>query len=215
MAQFEAPYFRRCRSLIGWFEVSEDPLIGPELVLEAMKNVWLIRERLKIAQSQQKSYTDVRRRYLEFYVYDWVYLKISSKKGVMRYGKKGNLSPIYVGPYKSFRRISKVTYELDFPIDLVLVYLVFHVHLLKKCGGDPTYIVPFEILGIKQRLSYEEVPIEILDWQVKKLRNKDVASVIVLWKNQRVEGSTWEVEAYMMYRYPHLFPFDPSFARDI
>ena len=100
MAPFEALYGRRCRSPVGWFEVGEIALIGPDLVFEAMEKVRLIRERLKSAQSRQKSYSDNRRKDIEFEVNDWVYLKISPMKGVMRFGKKGKLSPRYIGPYK-------------------------------------------------------------------------------------------------------------------
>ncbi|WMV57916.1 hypothetical protein MTR67_051301 [Solanum verrucosum] len=105
MAPFETLYGRRCRSPIGWFEVGEVSLIGTELVHEAMEKDRLIRERLRTAQSRQNSYDDVRRRDLEFDVHDWVYLKISPMKGVMRFGKKGKLSPRYVGPYQILRRV--------------------------------------------------------------------------------------------------------------
>jgi len=87
MAPFEALYGRRCRSLVGWFEVSEFAVIGPELVYEFIEQVRLIRARLKTAQSRQKSYADVRKRDQEFEIGDWVYLKISPMKGVMRFGK--------------------------------------------------------------------------------------------------------------------------------
>ena len=80
-------------------------LIGPDLVLEAMEKVRLIRERLKSAKSRQKSYSGNRRKDIEFEVNDWVYLKISPMKGVMRFGKKGKLSPRYKGPYKNLRRV--------------------------------------------------------------------------------------------------------------
>ena len=93
MAPFGALCGRRCRSPIGWFKVGEAAVIGPDAVFEAMEKVKLIRERLKIAQSHQKSYAGVRRRDLEFEVGDLVYLKISPMKGVKRFGKKGNLSP--------------------------------------------------------------------------------------------------------------------------
>ncbi|WMV13936.1 hypothetical protein MTR67_007321 [Solanum verrucosum] len=86
IAPFEALYGKRCRSPIGWFEVGEISLISPELVYEAIEKVQLIRERLRTAQSRQKSYDDVRRRDLEFEVNDWVYLNISPMKGVMRFG---------------------------------------------------------------------------------------------------------------------------------
>ncbi|KAH0746323.1 hypothetical protein KY285_007980 [Solanum tuberosum] len=115
MAPFEALYGRRCRSPVGWFEVGEVALLGPDLVMEALEKVRMIRERLKMAQSRQKSYADVRRRALEFRVGDWVYLKVSPMKGVVRLGKMGKLSPRYVGPYKVMRRIGKVAYELKLP----------------------------------------------------------------------------------------------------
>ncbi|KAK4729692.1 hypothetical protein R3W88_022680 [Solanum pinnatisectum] len=105
-----------------------------------------------------------------------------------------------------------VAYELELPNELASVHPVFHVSMLKKCVGDPTSIVPLEGLGAKENLSYEEVPMKILDRQVKKLRTKEVASVKVLWRNQLVEGATWEAEADMMTRYPHLFPSTPILA---
>ena len=77
--------------------------------------------------------------------------------------------------------------------------------MLKKCIGDLESILPIEGLVVKDNLSYEEVPVQILDRQVKKLRNKEVVSVNVLWKNHLVEGATWEAEVDMKSRYPHLF----------
>ncbi|WMV37537.1 hypothetical protein MTR67_030922 [Solanum verrucosum] len=101
-------------------------------------------------------------------------------KGVMRFGKKGKLIPWYVGPYQILKRIGKVAYELYLPNELALVHPIFHVFMLKKCIGDPVCILPLEGLGVDENLSYEEVPVEILDRQVKRLRNKEVASVKVL-----------------------------------
>ena len=92
MAPYEALYGHRCRSPVGWFEVGEAALIGTDSVHYAMKKVQLIRYRLKISQSCQKYYADVRRRELEFQVDDWVFLKVSPMKGVMRFGNKGKLS---------------------------------------------------------------------------------------------------------------------------
>ena len=205
MAPFESLYGRRCRSSVGWFEMGEMALIGPNLVLDAMEKVRTIRERLKTAQSHQKSYSDVRRRDLEFEVNDWVYLKVSPMKGVVRFGKKGKLSPRYVGPYQIVKRVGSVAYELDLPLEMSMVHPVFHVSMLRKCLGDPSSIVPLEVVNVEENLSYEEVPVEILDRQVKRLRNKEIASVKVLWRNQLVESATWEAEADMMKRYPYLF----------
>ncbi|WMV14340.1 hypothetical protein MTR67_007725 [Solanum verrucosum] len=87
-------------------------------------------------------------------------------KGVMRIGKKGKLSPTYVGPYKILKRIGKVAYELELPTELAAVHPVFHILLLKKCVGDPASIVHLESVAVKDSLTYEEVPVEILDRQV-------------------------------------------------
>ncbi|WMV54289.1 hypothetical protein MTR67_047674 [Solanum verrucosum] len=116
---------------------------------------------------------------LEFQVDDWVFLKMSPMKEVMRFGKKGKLNRRYIGPYKILKRIDKVAYELDLPAELAAVHHVFHISLLKKCVGDPASVVPLESVDVKDSLSYEDVPVEILDRQVRRLRNKEVASVKV------------------------------------
>ena len=126
-------------------------------------------------------------------------------KGVMIFSIKGKLSPLYVGTYEVLQGVGKVSYELKLPSELTSVYPVFHVSILKKCIGDPMYILPIEDLGVDENLFYEEDPIEILDRLVKKLRNKEVASVKVLWRNQLKKGATWEAEADMKSRYLHLF----------
>ena len=109
----------------------------------------IFRDRLKTAQSHQKSYADVRRRELEFQVDDWVFLKVSHMKGVMRLGKKGKLSPRYVGPYKIMKRFGKVAYELELLTQLVAAHPIFHISLLKKCEGDQASRVPLESGGEK------------------------------------------------------------------
>lgn len=98
-----------------------------------------------------------------------------------------------------------VPYELKLPSELSLVHLVFHVSMRLKCIGDPVSILPIEVLGVDERISYEEVLVEILDRHVKKLRNKQVASVIDLWRNHLVEGATLEAKADMKSHYPHIF----------
>ncbi|KAH0722658.1 hypothetical protein KY290_005316 [Solanum tuberosum] len=165
------------RACVIDFKVSEAGLIGPDLVHQAMEKVKVIQERFKTAQSRQKSYTDVRRRELEFEIDDWVYLKFSPMKGVMRLGKKGKLSPRYIGPYRISKRIGNVAYELELRQELTAVHPVFHISMLKKCIGNPSLIIPTENIGIKDSLSYEEILVQILDRQVRKLRTKEVASV--------------------------------------
>ncbi|WMV37915.1 hypothetical protein MTR67_031300 [Solanum verrucosum] len=101
----------------------------------------------------------------------------------MRFDKKGKLSPRYIGPYKISKMIGNVAYELELPEELAAVHPVIHVSMLKKCMGDPSLIIPTEDIGIKDILSYEEIHIQILDRQVRKLRSKEVALVKVLSRN--------------------------------
>ena len=96
----------------------------------------MIRSRLKIAQSYQKSYKDVMHKDLKFNVGGWVFLKVSPMKRVVWFGKKGKLSPRYVGPYVILWRVSNMAYELEFPSSLRSIHPVFHVFILRKCMGD-------------------------------------------------------------------------------
>ncbi|XP_049406128.1 uncharacterized protein LOC125869724 [Solanum stenotomum] len=91
MAPYEALYGRRCRSLVGWFEVGEKALVGLDLVHEVKEKVQLIRDRLKTTYSRPKSYADVRRRDLMFEIDDWVFLVVSPMKEVMIFGKRGKV----------------------------------------------------------------------------------------------------------------------------
>ncbi|WMV10056.1 hypothetical protein MTR67_003441 [Solanum verrucosum] len=119
-------------------------------------------------------------------------------KRVMRIGLLSNISRKFLLYHLISKRIDNVAYELELPQELAAVHPVFHVSILKKCMGDPSLIIPTEDIGIKDRLSYKEIPLQILDRQVRKLRTKEVASVKVLWRNQFVEED-------MKKRYPHLF----------
>ncbi|XP_070030309.1 uncharacterized protein LOC142161993 [Nicotiana tabacum] len=123
----------------------------------------------------------------------------------MRFGKKGKLSPRYIGPYRILRRIGHVAYELELPKELVVVHPVFHVSMLKKFMGYPSLLAPTEIIGVKDSLIYEDIPVAILDRQIRKLRTKEIASVKVLWRNQNVEEDMWEAEEDMKSKCPHLF----------
>ncbi|XP_059292641.1 uncharacterized protein LOC132046113, partial [Lycium ferocissimum] len=206
MAPYEALYGRHCRSLICWFEPTEVELLGPDSVHEAIEKVNLIVQWLKTAQSRQKSYTDMRRRELEFSVGDKVFLKVSLMKEVMRFGKKGKLSPRFIGPYEIVRKIGTVAYELKLPSDMAMVHPVFHVLMLRLYKPDPSHVLNNEEIEINEGLTYEKKLVQILDRQVRRLRMKDVASVKVLWRNHNTEEATWEAEEDMKKTYPHLFP---------
>ena len=132
MAPFEALYGRHCRSSVCWTEVGDKSLLEPELVRETTEKVALIRERLRTAQSRQKSYADRRRRPLEFNVGDHVFLRVSPKKGLVRFNRGGGkLAPRYIGPFEVLERVGAVAYRLALPPQLGNVHNVFHVSQLR------------------------------------------------------------------------------------
>ncbi|XP_070036682.1 uncharacterized protein [Nicotiana tomentosiformis] len=132
-----------------------------------MEKVKIIKGRLGTAQSRQKSYSDMRRSVLEFKEDDWLFLKVSPMKGIMRFGKKGKLSLRYVGRYRIIQKIGRVAYRLELPPDISLVHPVFHVSMLKKVVGDPSLIVPVATIEVNEELTYEEILVAILDRQVR------------------------------------------------
>uniref|UniRef100_A0A2N9III7 Reverse transcriptase n=1 Tax=Fagus sylvatica TaxID=28930 RepID=A0A2N9III7_FAGSY len=152
----------------------------------------LIRGRMKAAQSRQKSYADKKRRKLELEVGDHVFLKVSPWKGVARFGKKGKLSPRYVGPFEILERVGPVAYRLALPPALSKIHDVFHVSALRKYIPHPSHVLKQIPMSIQGNLTYEEIPVEISDRKEQVLRTKTVALVKVLWRNHAREEATWE-----------------------
>ncbi|KAL0556625.1 hypothetical protein IC582_005139 [Cucumis melo] len=200
MAPFEALYGKCCRSPVCWGEVGEQRLMGPELVQSTNEAIQKIRSRMHTAQSRQKSYADVRRKDLEFEVGDKVFLKVAPVRDVVRFERRGKLSPRFVGPFEILERIGPVAYRLALPPLLSTVHDVFHVSMLRKYVPDPSHVVDYEPLEIDENLSYTEQPVEVLAREVKTLRNKEIPLVKVLWRNHRVEEATWEREDDMKSR---------------
>nr|GEW82519.1 putative reverse transcriptase domain-containing protein [Tanacetum cinerariifolium] len=151
-ALFEALYGRKCRSPIMWDEVEEGQLIGPELVQETTEKISQIKDRLKVARDHQKSYADKRSKPLEFSVGDYILLKVSPWKGVVRFGKNRKLAPRFVGPFEIIEKVGHVTYRLDLPEELNGVHDPFHVSNLKKCLADPTLQVALDEIQVDARL---------------------------------------------------------------
>ena len=107
MAPFEALYGRRCRYPIGWFDAFEVRPWGTDLLRESLDKVKCIQEKLLAAQSRQKEYADRKVRDLEFMEGEQVLLKVSPMIGVMRFGKRGKLSPRYIGPFEVLKRVGR------------------------------------------------------------------------------------------------------------
>ena len=142
-----------------------------------------------------------------------VLLKVWPINGVMRFGKRGKLSPRYIGPFEVLKRVGDVAYELALPPGLSGVNPVFHVFMLKKYHGDGKYIIRWDSILLDDNLSYEEEPIAILDREVRKLRSKEIASIKVQWKDRPVEESTWESEVDMKERYRRLLTNSGTLSR--
>ncbi|GJR30797.1 putative reverse transcriptase domain-containing protein [Tanacetum coccineum] len=204
-APFEALYGRKCRSPIMWAEVGEGQLIGPELVQETTEKISQIKDRLKAARDRQKSYADKRRKPLEFSVGDYVLLKVSPWKGVVRFGKKGKLAPRFVGPFEIIEKVGSVAYRLDLPEELNGVHDTFHVSNLKKCLADPTLQVPLDEIRVDDKLNFVEEPVENLEREFKKLKRSRIVIIKVRWNSKRGPEFTWEREDQMKLKYPHLF----------
>ncbi|TYK30559.1 Transposon Ty3-G Gag-Pol polyprotein [Cucumis melo var. makuwa] len=205
MAPYEALYGRPCRTPVCWNEVGERKLVGPELVQITTNNIKLIRENLRKAQDRQKSYADKRRRNLEFQVGDQVFLKLSPWRGVIRFGRKGKLSPRYIGPYQITERVGPAAYRLELPIELARIHDVFHVSMLRKYIPDPSHVLQDQPVELKEDLSYVEEPVQILDRKEQVLRNKTIPLIKVLWRHHGAEEATWEPEYQMKKSYPILF----------
>ncbi|GKB53623.1 putative reverse transcriptase domain-containing protein [Tanacetum coccineum] len=211
-APFEALYGRKCRSPVCWSEVGDAQLTGPEMIRETTEMIVQIKNRLLAARSRQKSYADVRRKPLEFEVGDKVMLKVSPWKGVVRFGKRGKLSPRYIGPFKILSRVGPVAYKLELPRELQGIHNTFHVSNLKKCLSDEELIIPLDEVRIDEKLHFIEEPIEIMDREVKQLKQSRIPIVNVRWNSSRGPEYTWEREDQMWKKYPHLFDFNKKRA---
>nr|ABA98111.1 retrotransposon protein, putative, Ty3-gypsy subclass [Oryza sativa Japonica Group] len=205
MSPNEALFGRRCRTPLMWSETGERAVFGPDIIQEAEEKVRLIRDRLKIAQSRQKSYADTRRRNLEFKEGDYVYLKVSPMRGTKRFKVKGKLAPRYVGPFQIIARRGEVAYQLQLPENIADVHPVFHVSQLKKCLRVPEEQAPLEEIHISNDLTYPEQPIRILDEAEKRSRSKVWHMYKVQWSNHTEDEATWESEEFLRTEYPHLF----------
>ncbi|KAJ9544488.1 hypothetical protein OSB04_024195 [Centaurea solstitialis] len=183
-APYEALYGRKCRSPLNWWEVGESRLLRPDIVQETTDKIKLVQEKLKAAGDRQKSYADNRRKPLEFQVGDKVLLKV-------------------------IERIGPVAYRLDLPIELNSIHDTFHVSNLKKCLSEETVVLPLREIQVDEQLRAAEETIEILDREIKQLRRSKIPIVKVRWNSRHGPEFTWEREAFMKDKYPHLFTRNP------
>nr|GEZ78337.1 retrotransposon protein, putative, Ty3-gypsy subclass [Tanacetum cinerariifolium] len=213
-APFEALYGRKYRSPICWSEVRESQLIGLELGRETTENIVQIKNRLLTARSRQKSYADLKRRLTEFKVGDMVMLKVSPWRGVICFEKCGKLSPRFIRPFKVIERIGPVAYKLELPDKLHGIHDTFHVSNLKRCFVNDDVVIPLDEVQLDDKLHFVKEPVEIMDREVKRLKQSRILIVKVRWNSRLVKVCwnsrrgpefTWEHEDFFRSKYPHLF----------
>jgi hypothetical protein len=168
----------------------ESQVFRPEVLRDAKRQVQMIRESLKVAQSRQKCYADKRRRDLSFEVEDFVYLKVSPMRGTRRFKVKGKLAPRYVGPFQILDRKGEVAYQLELPLQLSDVHDVFHVSQLKKCLRVPEEKIPLEQLDLGGDLSNRLKPIRILDTTERVTHSKVIKMCKVQWSHHTKDEAT-------------------------
>ncbi|GJT09892.1 putative reverse transcriptase domain-containing protein [Tanacetum coccineum] len=156
-APFEALYGRKCRSPICWAKVGDVQLTGPEIIHETTKKIVQIRQRLQAARDRQKSYANIRQKPLEFQVKDRVMLKV-------------------VGP---------VAYTLELPEELSSVHNTFHVSNLKKSLSNKSLVISMKELQLDDKLNFVEETIEIMNREVKQLKESHIPIVKVRWNSKR------------------------------
>ena len=180
MAPYEALYGRKCRTPLCWTELSEKKVIGSDLIQETEEKVKRIRKRFKVATDRQKSYADMKRKDIRYKIGEKVFLKVSPWKKLMRFGKKGKLSPRFISPYEVIEKVGPVAYKLALPPEFEKIHSVFHVSMLRRYRSDPSHVVSSETIELRPDLTYEEESIDILAREVKELRNKKISLVKVL-----------------------------------
>ncbi len=123
----------------------------------------------------------------------------------MRFGRKEKLSPRFIGPYEVLERVGPLAYRLTLPPELEKIYNVLHISMLRRYRSDPWHVLLVEEIKVNPDLTYEEEHIEILTYDVKQLRNKQIPQVKVLWNHHSSQEATWEREEDMRRQHPQLF----------
>ncbi|GKE14341.1 putative reverse transcriptase domain-containing protein, partial [Tanacetum coccineum] len=184
-APFKALYGRKCRSPICWDEVEDSQLTVLKIIHETTEKIVQIKNRIQAARDHQKSCADVRRKPLEFQAGDKVMFKVSPWKEVIRFGKRGKLNPRYIRPFKIIAKVEIVAYRIELPEQLSRVHSMFYVSKLKKCMAQEPLAILLDEIQVDDKLHFIEEPTEIMDREVKRLKQSRIPIVKVRWNSRR------------------------------
>nr|GEU36140.1 hypothetical protein [Tanacetum cinerariifolium] len=178
--RFMSNFWKSFQKALGTDLIGEAQLTGPEMIQETTKKIILIKQRIQAAQDRQKSYADLKRKPMEFEVRDRAMLKVLVK-------------------------VRKVAYRLELPQEFSMVHHTFHVSNLKKCYADEPLVMPLEGIHVEDKLQFVEEPVEIIEREIKRLKQSRIPLVKVHWNSRRGPEFTWEREDSFKKKYPHLF----------
>nr|GEV50572.1 putative reverse transcriptase domain-containing protein [Tanacetum cinerariifolium] len=164
----------------------------PNMKADIATYIVQIKKRMQAARDRQKRYTDVRRKPLKFQVGDRVMLKISPWKRVVRFGKREKLNPRYIIPFKVLAKVGTFAYRLQLPEQLSRVHSTFHVSNMKKCLSDEPLAISLDEVHIDDKLRFVEKPVEIMDHEVKRLKQSCIPIIKVRWNSRRGPEFTWK-----------------------
>jgi hypothetical protein len=136
---------------------------------------------------------------------DKVLFKVSPTKGIIRFGIKGKISPIYIGPYLIRARVGSLAYRLQLPESMARVHPVFHVSMLRKYLRDPELKIEVDPIIIQRDLTIDAQLVRVLDFLEHVMRNCTIKYIKILWSNQTEREATWELESIMRSKYSDLF----------
>ncbi|GJT80304.1 putative reverse transcriptase domain-containing protein [Tanacetum coccineum] len=162
-SHFTSRFWQSLQNALGT-QLDMSTAYHPEIDGQSERTIQTLKDMLRASsRDRQRSYANVRRKPLEFQVGDHVMLKVSPRKGVIRFGKRGKLNHRYTRPFKILKRVGPVAYTLELPEELSSVHSTFHVSNLKKCLSDESLVIPIKELRLDDKLNFVEEPVEIMD----------------------------------------------------
>ncbi|XP_012465989.1 uncharacterized protein LOC105784641 [Gossypium raimondii] len=156
-------YGRKCCTPLCWAELGERQILGPELVFETEDKVRLIQDRLKVTSNRHKSYMDLKRRDIEYALDDFIFLKVSPWKKFLQFGRKGKLSPKFIGSYQIPKHVGPIAYQLELPLELDRIHDVSYILMLRRYRSNPSHVVSVEEIEVRPNFTFEEELVQILD----------------------------------------------------